>query len=273
MALGILGDYVAVCSGDMHAGVLLHRMAFLYAQATLVIDGQRWYVQSRDELLSATGMTENRYRIVRNTLIELGFVEFTYTASMKKSTSLRTTAFRVDEKVNVAVAELVSARQKHATGSLPGAATGSLDGHTTGHVPGATTIYSSDSISHGSSHSRSEADGKATAKSLEEAFRVAYKNVDPNYFHVSWGVRKKAVAKSFINTTKDHDPLKVVQRCISSWPMFRAFLRDSTSQKIPDKPDIFLLVSHAGLAVEFSKKVLVSAKPKKSKLVSLGATE
>lgn len=273
MTKGNLGDYVAICGGHLQNGALLQRIVFLYQKATLVIDGHLWYVQSRSELMAATGLTKNAYDKSIAWLIDNGFIERTYAGSFTKSNALRTTAFRVLEKTEVQlVAHLATTKtgKKQATGCLPVQATDGPQAQATGCPPMQATkkiisYSSSHSISHSAGLSATQGTGsKVSIKDVEKTYREAVKKFDPSYFHVSWGIRLKGIAKNLIKVVGPDKVLDVVTCCAQNWETYSEFVREQTTMKVPERPELFTLLTHAGASVQFmqKKQTMVSGKSK-----------
>ncbi len=68
-------DCIAICQNDLAAGLLLFKMVMLGRYSKLEIDGQRFYVRSRQKLCSDVRLTRHQYDRALATLKELGFVE------------------------------------------------------------------------------------------------------------------------------------------------------------------------------------------------------
>ena len=102
--MALLGDYVKACGGDAFAGMLLHRMAFLYPRASQTRDGVRWFITTQLELINATGLTRHRYLAAIDVLLGLGFIE-TKCMPAVTSRAMHATGFRVTEKAMAAIVE------------------------------------------------------------------------------------------------------------------------------------------------------------------------
>jgi hypothetical protein len=102
-------------------------------------------------------------------------------------------------------------------------------------------------------------DGPITTYVMEKIYREAFKQFDPNYFHVTWGSRARGIAKVFMKQVTDKRVVGVMHHCIVNWIAFREFAQSGTSLHVPDRPDMLVLSTHAAAAVTFCEH---GAKPK-----------
>lgn len=255
MSKGVLGDYVAVCGGDLSAGVLLQRMAFLHDKATLVKDDQRWYVSTRLEIMKACGLTERRYKDALSYLKAEDLIEVTYAASFTHGASLRTTAFRVTEKARAKLVEKVGTSKKVPTGGDVVIPTGSPDVVPTGgdtYVPTTKEISYSSSYQSNYSDEQSSTAKKATSGPVEKAFREVVVLSKPDHFHVSWNGRLKLTAKRFATAVGPEKVVEITKACIADWSAFVAFAKKSSKLSFPEEPNLISLAMHAEAAVNFT---------------------
>jgi hypothetical protein len=247
-----LGDYVAICDRDLSCGVLLQRMAFLHEKAVVVIEEKLWYVTTRQELMTATGLTKFRYDTALSALKAKGFIEVT---SIPFNNVLRNTAFRVTETCRCAIVAQVK-------GSKPG-----------NHSPGiqatdSPDVQATDSLTHQtikkkiisykisdySSYPGSQSEtGKVSSGSLEKIWRDSMIAAYPDHFHVAWGKRLQSTAKNLMKKIGTKEAGEVIVACLSEWSAFAEFTAKSTKLKLPERPDLYSVMLHAEPAVNFTK--------------------
>jgi hypothetical protein len=267
MTKALVGDFTAICGTGptaYYAGNLLYRMMFLHDRSEVVLDGKRWYIQSREELMRDLGLSLHMYKTALAKLKELEFVEVTYTQSLKKQAALRTTAFRVTEKARCAVLE----RTNHPTGQATVLPTGGTTVLPTGQQTRLPTIEledinSSDSVVIGARKNalrKSEAyrskksSGRVKQKDVEEVWREGVKAFDSGYYHAPWFNREQAMAKRLIKAVGEDRVLEVVRQCTTRWPEFVAEAEKSSKYHFTQRPNLGALLAHASAALSFATK-------------------
>jgi hypothetical protein len=265
MPKALVGDFTAICGSGptaYYAGNLLYRMMFLHDRSEVVLDGKRWYIQSREELMRDLGLSVHMYKTALAKLKELEFVEVTYTQSLKKQAALRTTAFRVTEKARCAILE----RTNHPTGWATVLPTGQADVLPTGGQTRLPTIEledikSSDAVVIGARknalrkseayRSKKSSEG-VKQKDVEEVWREGVKEFDSDYYHAPWFNREKAMAKRLIKAVGEENVIAVVRACTTRWPEFVAEAEKSSKYHFTQKPNLGALLMHASAALTFT---------------------
>jgi hypothetical protein len=252
-----IGKYASICGGSLYAGVLLERMMYLYDHSKVVVDGVRWYVRSKENLMEDTGLSRRHYDRAVDRLKELGYVEFRYLPSLVKGehAHLRTTAFRVLEKAKAAMIEGAKKPKNVPTDESHGVPAGQYIGGLTSSTHTVPT-YKKYIIKplidvHNTDVSVGTPKG-AGVQEIERAFREGTKSFDPDYFHVSWTIKTKGIAKQ-LATKLGGDALEVVRCCTENWTEFRDAAKQSSTTPIPVKPSLFSIVFHASAALSFTK--------------------
>ena len=88
-------DCIELCGDNHQAGLLLFKMMFFCRKATILIDGKRWYVRSRESLCLETRLTRHQYDRALSGLKVNGFVETRRLPMCKIHIIGNFTAFRV----------------------------------------------------------------------------------------------------------------------------------------------------------------------------------
>lgn len=268
MPKALVGDYTAICGTGpcaFYAGNLLYRMMYLHDRSEVTLNGKRWYIKTREELMRELGLSEHMYKTALARLKELGFVEVMYTQSLTKQSALRSTAFHVTEKARCAVIE----RTNHPTGPVTVLPTGEEMVLPTGQETGLPTIEledidSSQKVVMGARKNalrKSEAaraqrnSGGVKQKHVEEVWREGVKAFDSSYYHAPWFNREQAMAKKLIKAIGEDQVLEVVRLCTTRWPEFVAEAEKSSKYHFTQKPNLGALLTHASAALTFATRV------------------